>query len=239
MQPGTLFQTYLKQGYLLLEDNPLQGLLPDITVACEQVYEWARFSKSSQVETYRDGQPKIIFGPHLINSRIAGLCLTQKFAYISSICISPENLYLYQMKLTSSSPKQPGAGFPWHQDYHNWRVRDGVPTAQMVNIILFIDDVEIEDGPIEAFPTSHLRGYRTSEGPRLPDQQLADLSFPPIPLTGKRGTVLLMHPCLVHGSRPRAGKRRRLLLFVTLNSLSNTPNKGSHNYYSESRRLKF
>ena len=239
MQSETLSQIYFRQGYLRIEGNSLEGLLPDITLACEEVYEWARFSESPQVETYPDGRPKIIFGPHLINPRISELCLMQQFADISSICMSPENLYLYQMKLTDSSPKQARSGFPWHQDYHNWRVRDGVPTDQMINIVIFIDDVEIEDGPIEVFPTSHSRGYRASNGPRIPAQQLADLRFPPIPVTGKRGTVLLMHPCLVHGSRSRSGNRRRLLLFVTLNSLSNTPNKESQQYYSESCRLKF
>lgn len=239
MQLETLSQTYIKQGYLKLGTNLIEGLLPEITTACEEVYKQARFSESLQVEKYSDGLPKIIFGPHLINPRISELCLMQQFAFVSSICLYPKDLYLYQTKLTNSSPKQPKSGFPWHQDYHNWRVRDGVPTDQMINIVVFIDDVKIEDGPIEVFPSSHSRGYRASDGPRLPTQQLIDLDFPPIPITGKRGTLLLMHPCLVHGSRAKSSNRRRLLLFVTFNTSSNAPNMSSQQYYSESRRLRF
>lgn len=88
-------------------------------------------------------------------------------------------------------------------------VRGGPVASRRVAVRLLLDDCGLDDGPLEVLPCSHRQG-------RLGDDDIdaAVSATSPVPLIGSAGDATLMHPLLVHASRPMAVVRRRRVLHV-------------------------
>ena len=142
-----------------------------------------------------------------------------------------EPVYAHQFKVNAKS-KFAGAVWQWHQDYGNWREKDGMPEAKAMNISLFLDEVFPFNGPLMLVPKSHTRGV-------LPSQQDTETTTFPlftqadalveelckqgglVAPTGKPGSVLLFDSNLVHGSSGNMTPYPRKILYLSLNACSN------------------
>jgi ectoine hydroxylase len=151
----------------------------------------------------------------------------------------PAGAYIYQFKINSKAPFV-GAGWSWHQDYAAWRLADGLPRPDLVNVGVFFDDVSEFNGPVVVVPGSHRDGLVTkAPAPASPashqhvDPQ--DIALTPEDMrtlvrrlgmrsvTGPAGTVVLFHPEIVHGSATNMSPYPRRLLIVTYNDVRNMP----------------
>lgn len=114
--------------------------------------------------------------------------------------------------------KLPGSAthVKWHQDFPF----EPMTNSDMITCLLFMDDVTLENGPLEVLPGSH-------KGPLYShwddgvftgavDDTIIDAQRDRIvKCTGKAGSVCLMHACLLHGSAPNLSDQPRTLYITT------------------------
>jgi ectoine hydroxylase-related dioxygenase (phytanoyl-CoA dioxygenase family) len=114
--------------------------------------------------------------------------------------------------------KLPGAAtkVKFHQDFPF----QPMTNDDMITALLFVDDVTLENGPLEVVPASH-------KGPLYPlwhdgvftgavdDAVVAKHAGAIVKCTRKAGAVCLMHSSLLHGSAPNLSDQPRTLYITT------------------------
>lgn len=114
--------------------------------------------------------------------------------------------------------KLPGAAtkVKFHQDFPF----QPMSNDDMITALLFVDDVTLENGPLEVVPGSH-------KGPlfslwhdgvftgAVADHVVEEHEDNIIKCTGKAGSVCLMHASLLHGSAPNLSQMPRTLYITT------------------------
>jgi ectoine hydroxylase len=73
-------------------------------------------------------------------------------------------VYVYQSKLNVKSAFD-GDIWDWHQDYIYWQTEDAMPTARVITVALFLDDVTEFNSPIIVVPGSHCHGVLETHDP--------------------------------------------------------------------------
>lgn len=114
--------------------------------------------------------------------------------------------------------KLPGTAtqIKWHQDFPF----QPMTNDDIITCLLFIDDVTLENGPLEVIPGSHKgpiyshwqNGTFTGS---VDDSVLNGKEDQIIKCTGKAGSVCLMHSNLLHGSAPNLSDSPRTLYITT------------------------
>jgi phytanoyl-CoA hydroxylase len=125
------------------------------------------------------------------------------------------NIRFHHGKVNSKLPGSATA-VKWHQDFPF----QPMTNDDMITCLLFLDDVTLENGPLEVIPTSH-------EGPLYPhwhngiftgaiDERIIEPQRDKIvKCTGSAGAVCLMHVNLLHGSAPNLSDEPRTLYITT------------------------
>ena len=117
-------------------------------------------------------------------------------------------------RMTHYFNKMPGDGkrVAYHQDASYWPLTP----SKTVTVWLAIDDVDLENGPMEVIPGSHLHGqipfdHSTPEENNVLKQSVrnAERFGAPVPFVMKAGQISIHSDLLLHGSRPNASRRRR------------------------------
>ncbi len=127
------------------------------------------------------------------------------------------NVKLHHSKINS---KLPGGktDVKWHQDFpFTPHSNDDLITA-----LLMIDDVTLDNGPLEVVPGSHKNeihslwqnGIFTGS---VTDEVTKNCQENAVTCIGKAGSVCLMHTRLLHGSKPNISSKPRTL-FITVYS---------------------
>lgn len=182
-------------------------------------------------------QVRALYASHLRQPEYAALTRSPRLVGPARQLLGPE-VYLYQFKI-NAKPGNGGAGWAWHQDYVAWRIADGLPAPDLVNVTIFLDDVNESNGPIAFVPGSHTDGLIRAERSevRRSGQHLDpdDIALSPDTLdalvercgvltpTGQAGTAVFFHPEIVHGSTPNLSPYSRRLAIATYNEVRNTP----------------
>lgn len=133
------------------------------------------------------------------------------------------NVKFHHSKINS---KLPGGNteVKWHQDFtFTPHSNDDVVTA-----LLMVDDVTLENGPLEVAPGSHRgplhslwhNGVFTGA---VDDQVAADARASSSICTGAAGSVCLMHTRLMHGSQANWSTRPRTLFICVYSSADAVP----------------
>jgi len=148
-------------------------------------------------------------------------------------------VYVHQFKINPKAAHD-GEIWHWHQDFRNWHVDDGMPEPQVMNAVIFLDDVNEFNGPMMFIPGTHKLGLIQSTvepeqpsaayGRLAPDAARAyedarvdawvakhGLAAP----KGPAGSVLFFDPCIVHASGPNLSPWSRNLALATYNRVSN------------------
>jgi len=114
--------------------------------------------------------------------------------------------------------KLPGAAtkVKFHQDFPF----QPMTNDDLITALLFVDDVTLENGPLEVVPGSHKGPLYTLWHNGVFTGAVADDVFEEhkdkiIRCTGKAGSVCLMHSSLLHGSAPNLSDKPRTLYIAT------------------------
>ncbi len=166
---------------------------------------------------------------------------------ISQLLDSP--VYVYQFKMNLKAAFH-GDVWPWHQDFIYWHEEDGLPSPNIINVVIFIDEVNEFNGPIYFIPGSQKQGMMDVEAPAGATSESnntgknqwsvnfsSDLKYCPplaaiaqlaekegiIAPKGPAGSVLLFDSNVVHSSAPNISPFPRRLMIITYNSVENIP----------------
>ena len=114
--------------------------------------------------------------------------------------------------------KQPGSKteIKWHQDFPF----QPMTNDDIITCLLFLDDVTMENGPLEVIPGSHkgplYSHWHNGVFTGSVDETIIDNYRDNIvSCTGKAGSVCLMHASLLHGSTPNLSDLPRTLYITT------------------------
>ena len=158
-----------------------------------------------------------------------------------------DDVYLLKGKLNvkwgTAAPQRHGSWDP-HQDRAAW-ARESSLGKDTISVAIAIDRSDADNGTVEVLPGSHADGLvehtRIGQGYGIPDQTYQELCdrHGRVPAIMEAGDVLLFSGDLVHLSGSNLDHRRRAVLFLTFNALSNSPAKGvgpSRYYCAEALR---
>lgn len=223
-------EQYEREGYLFIERvfsarevAALDQIIPELLSV--QNFSGLRRDADS-------GQVRHIHGTHLYCERIRQLARHPRLLGPAEQLLRGR-VYVHQSRLV---PKLglagPARGFPWHQDFPTWHVRDGMPGPRAVVVAVFVDEVTAFNGPILFIPRSHRLGMMTDDdGPVM--EGFKQLTVSPEQVTqlfkadgmiaqvGAPGSVLFMHSNLVHASSENISPLRRAMHQIVYNSVEN------------------
>lgn len=220
----TQIDDYWESGYLFLPD----ALTPQQLVALSADFETWNEESRSHTEPYgetADHRARFDLEPgHTSEApalRRVASPVEVSAAYLDAMRTSPAvdavtqligpNVEFNNSKVNS---KQPGAAteVKFHQDF----LFQPHTNEDLVAVLFFLDDVTIDNGPLEVVPGTH-RGpmfdhwhdgvYTGAVAADVADEHRAQA----VPIYGPAGSACLMHTRLLHGSAPNLSDRPRTL----------------------------
>ena len=220
--------TFWQTGFLVIEDAVTAEELEGLRKVFSRWVEESREYKSDYGETL-DGRPRFdlqpghsaekpglrrIQSPEEVSDLFANIMRNAATVDFCAELIGP-SIRFHHGKINS---KLPGTAtqVKWHQDFPF----EPMSNDDMITALLFVDDVTLENGPLEVLPGTHKgpihshwhKGVFTGSV----DQGIIDAQNNKIvKCTGKAGSVCLMHARLLHGSAPNLSDSSRTLYITT------------------------
>jgi Phytanoyl-CoA dioxygenase (PhyH) len=240
---ATQVQNYKEQGWLFLpaflSKQEIEIIQAEISLLTAPDTPGALFEKDSSTV-------RALHGCHISNSILRCLTMHPKLLGPSKQLLRSE-VYVHQFKVNLKAAFS-GDIWQWHQDFVFWHREDGMPGTRVINVVLFLDNVNEFNGPLCLIPGSHQYGTLSEETrPKLNDSDegkfdwsvnfSADLKFTVrnsvvaqlvrekgiVAPKGPSGSLLFFHSNLVHGSAPNISPYKRNLIITTYNSVENIP----------------
>jgi hypothetical protein len=195
----------------------------------------------------KNGMVRSIYGAHMSNSVFSRLVRHPRILQLARRILQAE-VYVYQFKINAKIAMT-GDVWQWHQDFIFWKKEDGLPRPDVINIAVFLDDVNEFNGPMMIIPRSHIAGM--AETASQPDESdnagqpdwitdlTADLKYSLgldavrtlaskngiVAPKGPPGSVLLFHCNVYHGSNANMSPFDRAMAIITYSSVTNIPGK--------------
>ena len=230
---GHIFDTYKqnfeRDGYVTMKDALTQKQVQDMNA---QLHEWVDESRNHETAygQIADGRPRFDVEPSSHSHETPALRRISAPIEVSDIYLDvmrnnaaldlTAHIYSPNIKLhaTKINLKLPGSGtaVKYHQDFpFEPHSNDDVMT-----VLFFLDDVTLENGPLEVVPGSHKGAIHSlwHDGvfTGAVDAGIeADVRKGALKCTGKAGDACLMHSRLLHGSLPNMTDAARCLYIVT------------------------
>ncbi|WP_083970890.1 phytanoyl-CoA dioxygenase family protein [Actinoplanes awajinensis] len=248
MAPGILdpvmLEQYRQDGFLLMPP----GFLPAETLAeiIGAVPGLLEVDSPARVME-RDGvTPRSVYGIHQQDGVFADLM--RHPALLGAVQqILHNDVYVHQSKVNIKAAFA-GDQWDWHQDYIYWLQDDGITRPDLVNVAIFLDDVNEFNGPLTFIPGSHRDGVLTATGrdgmplgyedaPQWVATLTADEKFQVsddviasmaqrngmVSPKGPTGCVLFFDPNLLHASTRNMSPGRRAMVILVYNAVDNVP----------------
>ena len=219
---------FWRDGVLVVEDAVTSDQLAELRGVFANWVEESRGHTDDYGETM-DGRPRFDLQPGH-SAAIPGLRRVQSPEEVSDVfantmraartvdmcveLIGPA-LRFHHGKVNSKMPGTATA-VKFHQDFPF----QPMTNDDIITCLLFLDDVTLENGPLEVVPGTH-KGpiYSHWHGGRftgavadsVKDEHIGNL----VKCTGKAGSVCLMHARLLHGSAPNKSDKPRTLYITT------------------------
>jgi phytanoyl-CoA hydroxylase len=219
---------FWRDGVLVVEDAVTPAQLDDLRRVFAGWVKESRDHDADYGETL-DGRPRFdlqpghsarvpglrrIQSPEEVSETFADVMRNAKTVDICAELIGP-SIRFHHGKVNS---KLPGTAtkVSFHQDFPF----EPMTNDDMITCLLFIDDVTLENGPLEVVPGTHKgplfshwhNGVFTGS---VSNEILAAHENDIVKCTGKAGSVCLMHANLLHGSAPNLSDRSRTLYIAT------------------------
>jgi ectoine hydroxylase-related dioxygenase (phytanoyl-CoA dioxygenase family) len=156
--------------------------------------------------------------------------------------------YLYQGRVIFKKPfggdNWPWHGdvWPWHQDFTYFKNESGIKNCDLVMCIIYLDDNTEFNSPLLVIEGSHKNGIidvpTSTEATRIWKENfgreikfvLGEKELSPllekgsmVSVQGKAGSVLFVHPSIVHASSINLSPYTRTNLFLIYNDINNKP----------------
>ena len=148
-------------------------------------------------------------------------------------------VYVHQFKINAKLAFV-GEQWEWHQDFTYWKMADKMPSPRAFTIAITMDDIHEVNGPMMFIPRSHHAGATEVETRKMKQAdwtqdfgadmkyrfnrrliaELAEENGIIVPKL-RRGSVLLFHSNVFHGSSANMSPYNRTMLFITYNSVEN------------------
>jgi ectoine hydroxylase len=97
-----------------------------------------------------------VYGSHTTNEVFRRLSRHPRIVE-AALQILESDVYVYQFKINAKAAFG-GDTWEWHQDYVFWRKEDSMPEARVVNVVVFLDEVNEFNGPLLLIPGSQEEG---------------------------------------------------------------------------------
>jgi ectoine hydroxylase len=235
---------YDRDGFLVLPPDFLPaGVLERIQAAAPEML--AQEGPERVLE--RDGKTvRSVYGVHRTNPVIADVVrLPQLLGSVTKLL--GDDVYVHQSKINLKAAFT-GDQWEWHQDYINWLRSDAIQKPDLINVAIYLDEVNEFNGPLTFIPGSHREGLlsgRDTEGMPLGYEDApawvatltADEKFQIdhdviarlarssglVSPKGPAGTVVLFHANVLHASAPNMSPFDRSVLLTVYNGVKNGP----------------
>jgi len=234
-------KAYQENGYLLLP-NYFSRAEIDV-LAAELPIVFSEDSPRRIIET-NEVSVRSVYGSHMTNEVFK--CLTCHPRLVGpAMQLLGSNVYVYQFKVNAKVAFD-GDVWQWHQDYIFWLKEDGLPSPRIVNVIVFLSEVNEFNAPLLIIPGSHKEGV--IEVPALYEDENTQTStwissltaklrysvsketvtrlvrdYGMEALKGPAGSVLFFDSNLVHASANNISPFDRNMVLITFNSVENIP----------------
>ena len=218
---------YSNEGYVfvpeLLPLAEISAVMTQLPELCTLQRPEVIFEKDSQtvrslmnIHTYSKAADKLIRNQSIIDpvKQILG-----------------SDVYVFQCVLNLKKAFT-GDLWQWHQDFSTYLIDDGMPANRLVNVLIFMNEVNEFNGPLMLVPGSH-RGEAimnnvddtTTPYPirALNNRQVAsaiEVNGVVAP-KGPAGSVIFANANIIHGSASNMSPWDRALISLTLNSVEN------------------
>ena len=194
-------------------------------------------SSEANIVEKESGEVRTAMGLHLRDEIFAKLVRHPRLVQPARQ-IRPGPLYIQQAKVNIKAAFS-GEVWQWHYDFATHHSDDGVPEPLALNLHIFLDDVTPFNGPLYFIPGSHKYGThqafhdtRTTSYPLwVVDQNVVrdlvncaeeiDPTQGIVPAIGSKGSMLIFHDTLVHGSPNNMSPWDRSIFSLILNPTSN------------------
>ena len=218
---------YSDEGYVfvpeLLPVGDIRAVIAELPELCALQRPEVIFENDSQtvrslmnVHTYSTAADKLIRNPLIIDP-------------VKQILGSDVSVFQCVLNLKRAFT---GDIWQWHQDFSTYLIDDGMPANRLVNVLIFMDEVNEFNGPLMLVPGSH-RGEAIKN-----DVDDATTSYPIRALDnsqvasavevngivapkGPAGSVIFANTNIIHGSASNVSPWDRVLISLTLNSVEN------------------
>ena len=161
-----------------------------------------------------------------------------------------DEVYVFQMGVNNKASFNGDVWF-WHQDYPGYHYDDHIPTPNMVNTLIFLDEVTSLNGPLMIVPGSYrhvpdrpeVSDKGTSYSFRYADDDTVTAlvgSGGIVAPTGPPGSTIFMHVNTLHGSTANLSPWPRRMITLTYNAMSNkavTPSTRAKHIVYDDRAL--
>ena len=221
-------EQFWREGVLVVEDAVSDA---DLSAMRSVFQEWVDESRdhSSDYGTTLDGRARFdlqpghsatlpglrrVQSPEEVSSVFAHIMRTARTVDFCAELIGP-SIRFHHGKVNS---KLPGTAtkVKWHQDFPF----EPMTNDDMITCLLFLDDVTLDNGPLEVIPGTHKgpiyshwhNGQFTGA---VADEVLEGRDDEIVKCVGKAGSVCLMHARLLHGSAPNLSEGPRTLYITT------------------------
>ena len=233
-------QDYRRDGFLLIPDLFSPAEVQEMKAELPALFEEDSPERVMEKET---GVVRSVYGSHRRSDVFARMVRDPRLL-VPSQRLLDDDVYVHQFKINAKLAFR-GEVWEWHQDYIFWRNEDGMPTARVVTLALFLDEVNEFNGPLLFIPGSHQGGVIEPRGrkdagqgePSWKADVSATLSYTVqqdtlaelvgqhgiVAPKGPAGSVLFFDGNVVHGSAPNMSPFDRMLALVTYNAVSNAP----------------
>jgi ectoine hydroxylase len=145
---------YSNDGFLFFP-NFLSENTPNLLQKC--IHEAVALQFHDNTESFifeEDGKHiRTIYNPHGL-SNVYKVLIRHPFFVECARQILGSDVYLHQSHLNYKKAFF-GKNFFWHQDYTFWHHEDGMPHMRALAVIVFLDEVRADNGPMMMIPESH------------------------------------------------------------------------------------
>lgn len=192
------------------------------------------------------GEVRTTMGLHLRDEVFARLVRHPRLVG-PALQVLDEPAYIQQVKVNVKAAFS-GEIWQWHYDFATHHAEDGVPQPSALNLHIFLDDVSEFNGPLYFVPASHKAGEHGSsldtETTSYPlwvcdKERVANLikRFGLVSAKGAKGTMLIFHDTLVHGSPNNMSPWDRAIFSLIVNPISNALQRSTRPDYKHHKDL--
>jgi L-proline 4-hydroxylase len=173
---------------------------------------------------------RTIVNPHLFSDVFERL-ISHPAVLAAAEELLGDDVYVFQMGVNNKASFNGDVWF-WHQDYPGYHHDDHIPTPNMVNTLIFLDEVNTLNGPLMVVPGSYrhvperpeVSDKGTSYSFRYADNEMVSELVSAggiVAPTGPAGSTIFMHVNTLHGSTANLSPWPRRMITLTYNAMSN------------------